>query len=127
MILSLALPRASSRPYDLSPTVAAVRHKQLEMWNPTVVLQITAASRAPAHAVYGLYLDLDFQTRRCYSNTLQWDSVQSCDVQFRGGNSPATHVLVALRSCATSAGGFGVDEARVLMHLPGDLRDTVAC
>jgi hypothetical protein len=86
-----------------------------------------AASRAPAHAVYGVYLDLDFQIRRCYLNTLRWGSVQSCDVQFGGENSPATHVLVASQSCATSAGGFGFDEDQVVVHLPDDLYDAVAC
>jgi hypothetical protein len=36
-------------------------------------------------------------------------------------------VLVALPSCATSAGGFGVDKDRVVKHLPDDLSDAVAC
>lgn len=63
-------------------------------------------SRAPAHAVYGLYLDLDFQTRLCYLNTLRWDSVQSCDGYAGAGIALRHNVLVALR-CATSA--FGTD------------------
>ena len=83
MILSLALPRASSRPYDLSPTLAAMRHSN-RTGGERCLCRTATASRAPAHAVYGLYLDLDFQTRLCYSNTLRWDSVQSCDVLCGG-------------------------------------------
>jgi len=103
MILSLALPRASSRPYDLSPTLAAVQQKD-RTGEAQCLCCTAAASRAPAHAVYGLYLDLGFQTRLCYSNTLRWDSVQSCGVLCGGRDSVVSDVSLqydGLERCTT--------------------------